>query len=248
MIIAHLSDPHMGERGINEARLHQIAKHIRARHDAGEEIACALTGDCAHDGQLAEWVDLQAALEPLRGHVPLWIVPGNHDVAHLGIVWDHTRAERAGLEISALADAPLRELRGLRVWGWGEYKIIGLDSTRGRAVLARGEIGAEQLAALEVELADEQPTVILLHHHPRWRDRGHVLEDASALLASLQRRPHVKAVLYGHQHLEATWGSEGARRWLCAGKATDLDADGRLRYRTIDPLSGRVQVVTCPAG
>jgi 3',5'-cyclic AMP phosphodiesterase CpdA len=250
MVIAHLSDTHLGERGVNALRLHQLAKHIRARHDAGEEIACALTGDCTHDGQLAEWVDLQAALEPLRGHLPLWVVPGNHDCGRLGITYDSKRAAQARLEISVLADAPLRDVCGLKVWTWGGYKVIGLDSQRGNAggvlpPLARGQLGAAQIAALEVELQDELPTVILLHHHPRWRDAGHVLEDASELIALIQRRGSVRAVLYGHQHLEACWGSEGARRWLCAGKATDL-VDGRLEYRTLEPATGRVQTVSCP--
>jgi 3',5'-cyclic AMP phosphodiesterase CpdA len=246
MVIAHLSDTHLGERGVNADRLHQLTLHIRARHDAGEEIAAVLTGDLTHDGQPSEWEALHEALTPLSGHVPLWLVEGNHDVAHLGIIWDRARAERASAEVSVLSDAPLRTLRGLRVWEWGSTKIIGLDSTRGRAALARGEIGAEQLAALEVELQDDQPTVLLLHHHPRWRDAGHVLEDASELIALIQRRGSVRAVLYGHQHLEATWGSEGARRWLCAGKATDL-VDGRLRYRTIELGTGRVHEVTITA-
>lgn len=252
MIIAHLSDPHLGERPANAARLHQLALHVRARHDSGEEIAAALTGDLTHDSQPSEWEALHKALEPLAGHVPLWLVPGNHDVGRLGITYDRVRAERARAEIGVVADTPLRAARGMLVWEWAECKILGLDSTRGNEddflpPLARGEIGLAQLAALEVELQDEQPTVVLLHHHPRWRDPGHVLEDASALLELITRRAHVRVVLYGHQHVEALYGLEGTRRWLCAGKATDLDGEGRLRYRTIEPQSGRVQVVTCPA-
>lgn len=247
MKIAHTSDPHIGGHPLNAPRLRQLALHIRARHDGGEEIACAVTGDLTDDSMPEQWASLAWALEPLRGHVPLWLVEGNHDVGRLGVVWDATRAERARSEIGELADAPLRSVRGLRVWEWGGCKILGVDSTRGRAALARGEIGAEQLAALEVELQEVQPTVILLHHHPRWRDPGHVLEDAGALSALLQRRLHVKAVLYGHQHVEQTWGAEGERRWLSSGKSTDLTADGRLQYRTLELTSGRVQTVTIAA-
>jgi 3',5'-cyclic AMP phosphodiesterase CpdA len=256
VIIAHLSDTHLGERPQNAARLHQLARHIRARHDAGEQIACALTGDLTHDSQPSEWEALHKALEPLAGHVPLWLVPGNHDVGRLGITYDRVRADRVRAEIGVVADTTLRAARGMLVWQWGGAKIIGLDSTRGQEgellpPLARGEIGLAQLAALEVELQEDVPTVVLLHHHPRWRDPGHVLEDASALLELLDRRAHVRAVLYGHRHVEslAQRGALGGHRtsYLGAGKATDLTAAGRLSYRTIEMETGRVQVVTFPS-
>lgn len=252
MVIAHLSDTHLGERPQNAARLRQLALHVRARHDAGEEIAASLTGDLTHDGLLGEWHALHDALQPLLGVVPIFGVPGNHDVGALGITFDPKRALQARAGLHDVNTTPARIVNGLRVWEHAGCKILGLDSTRGNEddflpPLARGEIGLAQLAALEVELQEDVPTVVLLHHHPRWRDPGHVLEDASALLELITRRAHIKAVLYGHQHVEALYGLEGTRRWLCAGKATDLDGEGHLIYRTIDPISGRVQRVTCPA-
>lgn len=84
------------------------------------------------------------------------------------------------------------------------------------------------LAALEVELADPERTVILLHHHPRWGEPA-----------------HVRAVLYGHQHVEHAEMDAGGCHWLASGKSTDL-VEGRLSYRTLDLDSGQLQTVTIP--
>lgn len=67
MILAHVSDTHLGERPQNAARLRQLAHHLRARLTSGEEIALALTGDLTHDGQVAEWHALLDALDPVIG-------------------------------------------------------------------------------------------------------------------------------------------------------------------------------------
>lgn len=255
MILAHVSDTHLGERPQNAARLRQLAYHLRARLTSGEEIALALTGDLTHDGQVAEWHALLDALDPVIGHMPIFAVPGNHDVGSLGITYDPQRALQARVGLKDLCEPWARKVGALRVWMWGGCKIIGLDSCVGNAddllpPLARGEIGAAQLASLESELADAVPTIILLHHHPLWSEWAHALEDADQLLALLDRRAHVTHVLYGHKHREecATRGQQGAHKtlYLGAGKATESE-DGRLRYRTLDLETGHVQVVTCPA-
>lgn len=242
MIIAHLSDTHM--RG-DERRLLQIMRQLRARHDAGAELALAITGDVTDDGTEAQWVDFMAAFQCVHGRFPVWIVEGNHDVAAMGIHWSAERAARARLEIGVWAD-PAREVNGLRVWRWGKIKVVGLDSTRGRGLLARGEIGPAQLAALEVELQEEVDTVVLLHHHPLWEDPLHALADDDALLALLDRRPHVRAVLFGHQHKEAEW-RRGRTLYASSRKVTDLDADGRLAWRELDCSTWTMRRVTCPA-
>lgn len=237
MKIAHVSDIH----GEGEA-LKAIVADILARPDLAQ-LAVALTGDITDDGHPAEWRAIQQALAPLVGLVPLWLVPGNHDCGMSGITYDEVRAERSRRAIDMISTTPIiASPTGLRVWRWGVYRVIGLDSQRGQAgellpPLARGEIGREQLAALEVELADPEPTIVLLHHHPLWSEWAHALEDSEQLLALLDRRPQVKAVLYGHRHREesATRGKHGAHKtlYLGAGKSTEDRAYRVLELETM---------------
>ena len=70
---------------------------------------------------------------------------------------------------------------------------------------------------------------MLLHHHPLWDEALHVLEDAASLKALIDRRPQVRAVLFGHQHKEALWGTPKTRLWVSSGKSTDQRA-----YRVLD--------------
>jgi len=233
MKIIHLSDLHAERKQIDA-----LVGHILAREDLAA-CAVAITGDITDDSQPHEWRDIQQALAPLVGLVAIWLVPGNHDTGMRGITYDEERAARARTACDMISTTPITASpTGLRVWRWGPHRIIGLDSQRGQKgellpPLARGEIGAEQLAALEVELADPAPTIILLHHHPLWSEWTHALEDSEQLLALLDRRPQVKAVLYGHRHREesATRGKHGARKtlYIGAGKSTEDRA-----YRVLD--------------
>jgi 3',5'-cyclic AMP phosphodiesterase CpdA len=245
--IIHLSDLH-GE----EAAIKRLVAHVLARPDLAS-LAIAITGDITDDSKPSEWRAVQTALAPLVGLVPIWAVPGNHDCGHVGITFDPERAERARRACDMISATPIvTSPSGLRVWRWGTWRIIGLDSQAGNAgemlpPLARGEIGTKQLAALEVELGDPAPTVVLLHHHPRWDEPLHVLEDAGELTRLITRRPQVRAALFGHQHKEALWGKEGgaSRLWISAGKSTE-ERGGRLRYRTLDLETLRLEVCSVP--
>lgn len=242
MKIIHLSDTH-GE----EAAIRRLVAHILSRPDLAA-CAVAITGDITDDSKPSEWRAVQTALASLVGLVPIWAVPGNHDCGAMGITYDPERAERARRICDMISTTPIvTSPSGLRVWRWGTWRVVGLDSQAGNAgellpPLARGEIGRAQLAALEVELQDPAPTVVLLHHHPRWDEAFHVLEDAGELTRLIARRPNVRAVLFGHQHVEALWGKEGgsSRLWVSAGKSTE-ERGGRLRYRVLDLETMRLE-------
>jgi 3',5'-cyclic-AMP phosphodiesterase len=246
--LIHTSDWHIGGQAGEARQAEQLVAHLLARPDL-DQLALVITGDITDDGQAAQWRVVQRTLAPLTGLLPIFMVPGNHDVGDHGITFDPVRAARSCDFIDAIATTPIRTVRGMRVWEWAAHKIVGLDSTRGQAgellpPLARGELGAEQLAALEAELMDDIDTIILLHHHPRWHDQAHLLEDAGALTHLLNRRPRVRAVLYGHQHAEGTWGSATACLWLASGKSMALQGE-HLQYRTLDCETMWVQTVSC---
>lgn len=244
MIIVHWSDLHIGEANSNAARLRGLVRQVVARHDAGEAVAVALSGDLTHNGHGREWRALKLALAPLiaRG-IPIYGVLGNHDCGPLGIDYDSETADASRRELLKLVTSPTRGARGLLVWDCGAHKVIGLDSQRGQRgeilpSLARGEIGDDQLAALEVELQDEVPTLVILHHHPLWSEWAHALEDAAELLAIIGRRPHVTHVLYGHRH-HAQAQRVGTTIYVASGKTTEVKA-GELHQRELHLDTGEL--------
>lgn len=243
MILAHISDPHIGEGPMNSKRLHQLAQHFALRAAAGEDIVVVLTGDCTHDGLAEQWAQLHWALSPL-GKIPLVVVPGNHDVGHLGIEYDVRRAALADRELEKLCSKPERSYNGLKVWTVDGHKLVGLNTCQGNAggslpPLARGQVGHRQIAALEVELQDEVPTIVLGHHHFLWSDWAHELEDAEEIMRLLDRRPHVEFVLYGHRHLEGRRLRSGTE-YLASRKVTHL-VDGAVCWREVDLKTGKVE-------
>lgn len=222
--LLHLSDLHIGESEQELRALRALVKSILSRPDVGE-LALAITGDLTHGCKPEEWAQLRRALAPLRGSVPVYAVAGNHDCGELGITYDAQRARFADHQLR-LINEPARWSNGLRAWREvGGCTLLGLDSQRGNSddllpPLARGEIGKPQLASLAVALQDEDaPIILLLHHHPRWSQWAHVLEDVNALLALVLPRKQVRAVLYGHRH-HAAQEIEQGRLWLASGKST----------------------------
>lgn len=251
MILAHASDTHIGESDERARHLATLAKIWRGQYDARLIDAVCVTGDLTHNGAPGEWDALTRALEPCLGHVPLMMLLGNHDTGDLGILYDHATARASRHRAAELSHPHARYAHGLRVWWVDGVKVIGLDSQIGNAddalpPLARGEIGAAQLVALEVELQDEVPTILALHHHPLWSEWAHKLEDADALIALIERRPHVKHVLYGHRHHSQVQDVAGVL-FVASGKSTEV-IGGQLVWREIDTATGDVREVSAGAG
>ncbi len=166
--------------------------------------------------QAAEWL---AALVPADR---ISLVPGNHD---------------------ALVPVPAAE--GLGLWsrwtrlqeGWpfvhrlGDVSLIGLNSALPTApLLARGRLGADQLARLEQALRAEgnaaQVRIVMLHHPAAagaigWRK---ALADGDDLRAVL-RRTGAELVLHGHARsarLDTIAGPSGSIPCLCVPSSTAL--------------------------
>lgn len=244
MILVHWSDTHLGEESANAARLHGLVRQACARHDAGELLCVILSGDLTHNGHAREWAALRLALAPLHARgIPVYGVLGNHDCGPLGIDYDSDTADASRTQLLKTITPPISTTRGLMVWTTPGVKIIGLDSQRGQRgeilpSLARGEIGTDQLAALEVELQDALPTLLVLHHHPLWSEWAHVLEDADQLLAILARRPQVTHVLYGHRH-QSQVQHVGSTCYVASGKTTEAKA-GALHQRELHLETGEL--------
>jgi len=174
------------------AALEQVLDTIVA--DAWRPDLCLVTGDLSDDGSDASYEQLRDALEVLE--VPAYVVPGNHDVAE-----PMRRAFVAG---------PVRWVRSAEVGAW---RIVALDSQLDGE--ARGQLGANELAALESTLrtGDERPTLVMLHHPvaPVCPMPSCQLEDAAAFFAITRGFPNIRAVISGHVHCADDRFAEGVR-------------------------------------
>lgn len=184
--------PHSELRGIDvDASLDAVLAHIQAHHWPLDALLA--TGDLAHEDE-AGYARLRERLTPLG--LPVYCLPGNHDVAALP---------------QALADGLVRRQRQVRLGGW---QILLLDSTLPGQ--DGGALAADELAFLDRCLteAPQRPALVALHHHPEptgvgWLDRTQLANPAE-LWAVVDRHPQVKGVLWGHIHRTF----EGRRRGL----------------------------------
>ena len=162
------------------------------REEASRAELLIVTGDLAHDERLETY---QALCELLAAWLPrVRVLPGNHD--------DRGFMRQAFGDIVLAAGE-----RNVFAERTGNWRLFGLDSQIPGAVA--GELGAEQLAWLEQQLAAAfGPTILFLHHPPvpvgsPWLDQIG-LTDAPALWELLERFPQVKLICTGHIHQELT--------------------------------------------
>lgn len=181
-----------------------------------------ITGDITNFSLPGEFRQAAAWLQALAPAERISLVPGNHD---------------------ALVPVPAADSWDLWTpWmrlqdGWpfvhrvGPVSLIGLNSALPTApLLARGRLGAEQLARLERCLATEgtagQTRIVMLHHPAAagaigWRK---ALADGTELRAVL-RRHGAELVLHGHARgarLDTVAGPAGAIPCLCVPSSTAL--------------------------
>lgn len=184
------------------------------------------TGDISQDESAASYALAVQALAALP--CPWYWLPGNHDQRALMI-----------------AERPLVNEVDLNAW-----RLLLLNTqVEGKP---HGELGHEQLAALDERLkADPRPTLIAMHHPPvnvgaAWMD-AICLQDRDAFWELLSNHPHVKIILFGHVHQayaqhhrvgEATIDVYGcpamADQFLPGAEHFAIDEASRPGYRVID--------------
>lgn len=249
MLIAHLSDAHIGPLPV--PRLRELAgkrltgwmnwRRGRATaHDMGAlERICAdihakapdhiaFTGDVVNIGLTAEFLAARQFVEQLGPPEQVSFVPGNHDA--------YVR--------SALA--PLRQRLGPWMRGDDNSGVVnGFPYVRRRdgvafiglrsgvptlPFLASGRLGARQLAATEALLAQLRAEglcrIILIHHPPHvgGAGPGRGLTDAAAFERMIGR-VGAELVLHGHNHvvsLAQIAGADGAVPILGAPSASAM--------------------------
>jgi len=159
-----------------------------------------LTGDLAHDEQLATYEFLRESLGDWLPRCRL--IPGNHD--------DRALIRKVFPELVPAGG----EFINFSVESAG-WRLIGLDSHVVGAV--DGRIGEAQLPWLAAELSAHSalPTMLFVHHppvpvHSAWLDRIG-LRDAEAMIDVVRSFPQVRGICSGHVHQEFSGFLDGVR-------------------------------------
>jgi 3',5'-cyclic-AMP phosphodiesterase len=233
MLIAQLSDVHVGGARYREELLRTAIEEINA---AGPDLV-VIAGDLTDDGYPDQYPLAEKELAAIAAeHVVR--VPGNHDARNVGyLLYEDTFGAR---------DSRLRfKSAGLDV------ALIGVDSSK--PDIDEGEIGREHYGWIEEGFTDDTDLrVFVCHHHlvpvpGTGRERNQVL-DAGDVLALL-RRCSVDLVLSGHRHVPYVWPLAGILI-VHSGTVSTLRTRGfpQPAYNLIRIARGRIAVELCVPG
>lgn len=203
-------------------QLPEILEALREDLVARQPEQLLVTGDITNFALPEEFVRASHWLAGLAGHMPVNIVPGNHDAL-----------------VELPQDQGMGRLRAFTgadgQWPWvvrrGTVTFIGLCSAVATApLLASGRLGPEQLKRLEAILEEEgaagQLRIVLLHHPVAEGavSKRKALSDRGALREVLARAG-AEMVLHGHARharLDALRGPKGPIPVLCVPSSSAL--------------------------
>lgn len=220
MILAHISDPHIGLENSPTERTYATASLLvnAVNHLSVLPLppdALLVTGDCVDTGKVEEYERFLDIIRPLR--VPVFVVPGNHDNrdnlrSALGL---QGKKHMAGFVQYVVDDWPVR--------------LIGLDSLIPGNLA--GYLCSERLLWLNERLMEcpKQPTILFLHHPP-FHTGLEVLDDiglrnATELHRVVGRYPAVELILAGHVHRTMVRRLNGAVAMTCPSTAHQIHLD-----------------------
>jgi 3',5'-cyclic-AMP phosphodiesterase len=233
MLIAQLSDVHVGGARYREELLRTAIEEI----NAAEPDFVVIAGDLTDDGYPDQYPLAEQELAAIAAP-QIVRVPGNHDARNVGyLLYEDTFGTR---------DSQLRfESAGLDV------ALVGVDSSK--PDIDEGEIGREHYGWIEEGFApDADLRVFVCHHHlmpvpGTGRERNQVL-DAGDVLALL-RRSSVDLVLSGHRHVPYVWPLAGILI-VHSGTVSTLRTRGfpHPAYNLLRIEEGRIAVELCVPG
>jgi 3',5'-cyclic AMP phosphodiesterase CpdA len=236
MLIAHVSDLHIGRNGAADRAARRVAAAVE---DAGA-AAVIVTGDVTHLGRREELEGFRASFGRLLARGRVIAVPGNHD------------------RISGSAGSAFMRNGRVAVSSRPGLHVVQIDSTgphnRSR-ISSHGLLTHADLRAVDSALAaapEGALTVVALHHHPLPLPADTLCEGLSNLLgwpnaaelplgAELLNRAQGRCdlVLHGHRHVPADvllgGDTERPLRVLNAGAPGELS-----RFRVLSARGNRL--------
>lgn len=225
VLVAHLSDPHVGAIDFREDLITDTIKKI---NQLNPDVV-VVTGDITENGYYAEFERATGFLDLVEA--PMLVVPGNHDARNVGYeCFEELIKERYST---------------LRVRNH-EIEVIGLDSSE--PDLDYGKVGRSQQRWMEDKLrANNLFKIIALHHHiipvPKTGRERNVLADAGDILKSVIEGS-ADLVLSGHKHVPHVWILEGTA-FVTAGTFSSLKLRGNdiPSFNTINIQEDSVEIV-----
>jgi Icc protein len=179
--IAQITDTHLyadpAEKllGLNTHDCLQQVIDLASQHTPQLVVA---TGDLTHDGSASAYQLVRKCFSRL--HAPVYCLPGNHD-------------EAATLH-DCMNDDGYYCTPSIEINGW---QLVFLDST------INGSDGGH-LSKQELQMLEETPTLVWLHHQPvnmgsRWLD-SMAVANPQDFFAVVDRHPQIRGVIWGHVH------------------------------------------------
>ena len=197
MLIAQLTDTHLREPdapatlGVdNNANFAAAVRFLEGMTPRPDVVLA--TGDLTNRGKSEEYAILRLLLRDL--HIPLFVIPGNHD-------------DRELLRETFCGQAYVPSAGEFFHYVVDDYpvRLIAVDTTL--ANRHDGALCAARLDWLATRLAEapEQPTLIFMHHPPIktgiwWIDGIGLLQGAVELQRIVERNSQVKLIVCGHIH------------------------------------------------
>ncbi len=248
MLIAHLTDPHIGldtatwpDHPGPAEMLRRAFARVRGLDPAPEVLL--LSGDLTDAGREVDYDTLRALLkQELSAHADggprVLCIPGNHD--------DPAAARRVlGELMPVAADAP-DGCMCLHVEHGGLH-FIGLDTVVARQ--PHGALGAAQLdwLARALQRAAGQPVIVLLHHPPLVTgidamDACGLLQGGAELARLVAAHGGVQLIAAGHMHRPIVGALGGAPVVVAPSTSHQLELDLRpgapLAMRFEPPMIG----------
>lgn len=169
----------------------RVVQHFRDSHWPLDLLLA--TGDLVHDASPEGYAVLAEVLGSFG--VPVYCLPGNHDVAE--VMRSHLCAERVCTD---------------SVIDHGDWRFVMLDSVIPGE--EGGRLAPDQLALLQAALAStDRHVLVCMHHQPvnvgsAWIDTM-TIDNPEPLFRIIDRHDNVRGILWGHVHqtFEATHGS-----------------------------------------
>jgi len=208
--IIHISDLHFGRSKSHTTNAYKLLEYITDYH---QHIPVVITGDITDSGTKGQYKKAHTWIKKLEWTNIVIPVPGNHDYAWLGNIYNPKSwgYYQETIGTPAWAAGPIMSNIGVgrvRFEHQGGIEFIILDSgdPRNKTFCARGIFTKkQQLKCEEILNTDTQDTrIVVLHHHP-FEDGKYFqkLERSKELIKTIRNKCDI--LLFGHDHNLGVW-------------------------------------------
>ncbi len=244
--IIFLSDLHIGLDKKEVLYTKKIFTKVAELHPGAPVI---IAGDLTDSGTREQFVDALWLLKKLSDTNPVLTVPGNHDYAWKGNIWQKDAWEHWLKYLGSPLGWPQEGVPwmtgkyepegvyGLGVWKDGDCVYFGIDSgdPENKQFSARGYISKGLASALLKTLKKYKgkTRIAILHHHPFTENIFTGLHGSAGLMKAL--KGNCELLLFGHKHEYGIWWDKrGLPLTVSSHKSTNFFSGNCLTITVIE--------------